>query len=251
MSTVGDDLIESMVEASEGVRTSMTRADIEADLLHLSEASGFPYFFCRVDVRRRQTSRRNDCRLQLTNYPTDWLDVLQDSCYFDEDPIRKSIGRRFAAFSLEDLLITGPLAAETKRFGLGFGIGVHQQNQHGEHGYLLLAGLPALSGGAERDYIESRAMKHLWAVCEAARTIAETSTLRAVPRVAPAQLKALELCAHGYAIPKVADLMGTSESAVYNKLFKAQKRLGARNRNEAIARALVLQLIHTGNNTKH
>ena len=152
MSSVGDDLTEVMTEASEPTRATDIQAVLGADLLQLAEESGFPYYFCRVEVRK---SRRKDITFRITNYPRDWLHAYVRSHRIGIDPIRQAIKRRFASFALEEVQLSEvappQLWTETERYGLHQGLCIHVHNLHGEHGYVLLSGMPAPMSGAERD----------------------------------------------------------------------------------------------------
>jgi|GEM_PF-6757979 len=245
MSTVGDDLIESMTETSEPARASKTQAVLEADLLRLAEESGFPYYYCCVKIRK---SQKKDITFRITNYPQDWLDAYLRSQMIVADPIRRMIKRRFAAFALEDAPFcdaTPPqLCAETERYGLHQGLCVHVHNLHGEHGYVLLSGMPAPWSGAERDFTVARATKLLCRICESAHAMTDLHVpAPTIPRLGRQPTKVLSLLAEGYARKQVADQMGIAIRTVDMHLATARRKLGSRTTDEAIARATSTGLI--------
>ncbi len=251
MSKLDDEQIEPMAEAlahvSEAPRSRKAQADVEADFQALAEDCGFPYYFCRIWVER-QKSPREDVSIRITNYPKDWLDAYARSCQYGIDPIQKAFRRRFSVVALEDVsfekLMPPQLGAESERFGVHFGFYVHTHNWNNEHGYLILAGMPAPSPGPEREFIANKCVGMISRVCEGGAAIADAGkSPPKIPKLSRRQWQVLSLRAAGYEGKRIASLLEGSPRRVDKLASEVIAKLGARNMYGAIGRAMALGLI--------
>lgn len=243
-------------EASEGDYTSTpvaprrfeapmlgaTLPEIRAACARFAAESAFPYYWCRVLLRNVPDK---PIRLVLTNYPAEWIDAYRRNNWSVLDPVLASMERQEPAFALEELEYDHHMArrliAECERFGLEKGLCIHWHTARGEGGHLILAGMPAPTAGAERDYVASKGLTLLGQVWKSLRIILDAAIPAEASRgLDERQRVALSLSASGCTVPEIAERMLVSVPAVEKLLVRAQRRLGARSHKEALVRAVAM-----------
>jgi LuxR family quorum-sensing system transcriptional regulator CciR len=227
----------------EFVQTVKAAKDLPAVHGVLGEATHafkFDHFALLQRIGRRPNSRP----VQLSDYPTNWVEMLVQSQFIVHDPVLAACERTVAAFAWEDLPAILTLTKQQSQYmalareqglGAGFTVPIHVPGEAtglcsfvvAEPGSIPRASLPAVQ------YLACFAF-------EAARRLSTEPRANSgnLPKLTTRQLECLVLAAKGKSNWVVGELLGLSQQTVHKYLESAKRRYNVSTRTELIIRAL-------------
>lgn len=226
------------------VREAVSLADVSLILSEATRQFDFDYFA----LVQRPSARRTIGALQLSDYPSEWVDLLAATTYYVHDPVLLACEKSVTPFSwdgIPDIISMSKhqtaYMANARSAGLdaGYTIPIHAPG--------AASGLCSFVMTKRRELpTESLPAAHYLAcfAFEAARRLVgdsgddgETVTSIA-PRLTQRQLDCVVLAARGKSNWVAGQLLGVSPDTVHKYLESAKKRYGVSSRTELVVRAL-------------
>lgn len=221
------------------VKAATSLSDVEAVLADATRAFDFDHFA----LIQRLSNRNSVGPIQLTDYPSGWIEHLLEQEFFAHDPVLMASEKSVAAFcwtELPSIIRVTPrhaafmAAARAQGLGEGFTVPIHVPGEAtglcsfvtGHNRALPMATLPAMQ------YVACFAF-------EAARRLAcRPGEASDAPRLTQRQLECVVLAAKGKSNWVVGELLGLSQQTVHKYLENAKRRYGVSSRTELVVRAL-------------
>lgn len=207
-------------------------------------ALGFEHFLYGLRIA---VSLSRPCQFVLSGYPKNWRSYYDEQGFMMIDPVLTRAASSVVPFGWDELERDKPavqrLFTDAARFGLGHGLSVPMHCINGEFGVMSFARATELPMGAERLRLFQRAQWLTGLIQERTRQlILETEPTRE-PRLTARERDCLRLAAQGLTATAIGERMRIAESTVVFHLNAAERKLGVRTRNHAIARAMALGAI--------
>ncbi len=181
--------------------------------------------------------------LQLTTYPSNWVDLVRDRAYWVDDPVFTACEIADAGFPwrhIPDMVVLSDKQRDVMRLarneGLLDGFTVPIPKCGTTVGLCSFA--TRREGGANRDNAAA-AQSVGWFAFEAARRIGTSMPLQPpAPPLTPRQLDCVVLYARGKSDSVMARLLGISPKTCNEHIEIAKRRYGVATRQQLLARAL-------------
>lgn len=217
-------------------------------------AFGFEHFFFGARVPAPPGGPENPVQRIVNGYPQEWWLRYLERNYLAIDPVVAHCATHSTPIRWEDLArlekevsLIRQFVGEAREFGLGSGVSLAVHAPNGELGCLSLA--VALDHAQARERIEhALPYAQLFAAYldEAARKIFDSQATHAAPsgavRLTARERECLSWTAEGKTAWETSRILGISERTAVFHLQNASRKLGARNRLQALARAGALGL---------
>ena len=226
--------------------------EVGAACRQVAAALGFEHF---IYAFRAPISLTHPCQFILSGYPRGWREHYDRNSYLAIDPV---IGRALSTvlpFTWDELDKTDPAVArlfeEAAGYGLRHGVSVPVHGAHGEGGVLSLARerpeLPVARPERQRLFQQAQ-----WLSAVLHQKVRELVFQEKTPPVRRARLTRREhdcllLAAEGQSAQLIASSLKIAERTVVFHLSSAERKLGTRRRQHAVARAVALGQIKPSN----
>jgi DNA-binding CsgD family transcriptional regulator len=205
-----------------------------------AKSLGYAFFLLAVGL---PTSLSKPRKVALTNYPERWLRRYGQCHYADVDPVNRWALTRPEPCWWDHLdRAEGQVRKyfeDAARHGIDRGVTVPLHGPNSQHAALsLCAGTPPPGKPARCDQ-----SAHMWhfalnAVPAVQRIVAARGREPEHVLLTPRQRQALTLASEGMPVKQIADRLGIAKVSVEYLIQRATEKLGARNREQAIIRAL-------------
>ncbi len=248
-----------------GAQNKMTRGleEFHNSLLAFSTAGNVDELFDLCDRQRHQLgfdsftyalrvpTYFSDSRLVLINgYPEQWVDHYFEEGFNSIDPVMSYCARHIIPIQWQNLTTSDEAGCmrvmnEARDFGLKTGISMPIHSPHGELGVLSLA---LSHDGKEASEIAVRAMPYVQLIAghlhEAVRRVSGFVNKVGDYALTAREQECLRWAADGKTSWEIAAVLSTSERTVNFHLNNAMVKLDVNNRQHAVAKAVLLGLIH-------
>lgn len=205
---------------------------------------GFGYFLYGL---RLAVSLDRPYQFIVSGYPKEWRARYDEAGYMMIDPVLARGATTIVPFGWDELLSTTPAArklfSEAAGYGLNHGLTVPMHCINGEFGLMSLARREPLPVGEARVQLMHRAMWLCANLQEKMRHIVLQTESAAASKLSGRERECLGLAAQGMSAPRISTQLGIAPSTVVFHLNSAERKLGVRNRGQAIARAVGLGAI--------
>lgn len=210
----------------------------------VAAALGFEHFLYGLRIA---VSLSRPCQFVLSGYPKGWRSYYDEQGYMMVDPVLARAATSVVPFGWDELNRDKPavqrLFSDAARFGLGHGLSVPVHCINGEFGMMSFARARELPAGAERWKLFQRAQWLTSLIQERMRHLILDSENTREPRLTARERDCLRFAAQGMTAMAIGERMNIAESTVVFHLNAAERKLGVRTRNHAIARAIALGAI--------
>jgi len=192
---------------------------------------------------QRVSARLTAAPVQLSDFPTDWVDLLVSGDYYVHDPVLVAVEKSVAPFSWADLPTMLRMtkhhhsymrSAHEQGLSQGYTVPIHVPGEASGLCSFVMAGdraLPAESLPAAQ-YLACFAF-------EAARRLAvDRAEAVDTPKLTQRQLDCVILAAKGKSAWVSGQLLSLSPDTVHKYLESAKRRYGVSSRTELVVRAL-------------
>jgi DNA-binding CsgD family transcriptional regulator len=233
-----DPVLTAAIESAPGL------PDVGAACRSVAMALGFAHFLYGF---RAPVSLTQPCQFILSGYPAAWRERYDQRSYLAIDPVLARALSSVTPFAWDELDRSDPAVArlfrEAAEFGLCHGFSVPVHGAHGEGGVLSLAReqpLPQHPG--ERQRLFQRAQWFTAVLHDKLRRLVleDRAPRERAGRLTRRERDCLRLAAEGLSAPIIARSMNIAERTVVFHLNRAERKLGARRRQQAVARAVAL-----------
>ena len=204
---------------------------------------GFEHFIFGF---RTPISLTHPTQFILSGYPRAWREQYDKNSYLAIDPvITRSLGT-ILPFDWEELDKSDPRVArlfeEAAGHGLRYGFSVPVHGGHGEGGVLSLARAepPLPEALAERQHLFRQAQWFAAVLQTKLRTLVFEETDAPLRALSRRERQCLRLAAEGHSAQDIAQTLSIAERTVVFHLNHAEEKLGAKRRQQAIARGVAL-----------
>ncbi|MGL4542256.1 MAG: helix-turn-helix transcriptional regulator [Polymorphobacter sp.] len=218
---------------------------IESISATLSDATR-RFSFDHFAMVQRFSARLAAAPVKLSDFPSDWIDLLISGDYYVHDPVLVAVEKSVALFSWADL----PSMVKMTKQHLSYMKSAHAQGL--SQGYTVPIHVPGEASGlcsfvtaGDRALPAASLPAAQYLACfafEAARRIAmvgnDNSGNGDVPRLTQRQLECVVLAAKGKSNWVSGKLLGLSPDTVHKYLESAKRRYGVSSRTELVVRAL-------------
>lgn len=210
----------------------------------IATALGFEHFLYGLRIA---VTLARPCQFVLSGYPKGWRSYYDEQGYMMIDPVLTKAASSVVAFGWDELDRNKPavqrLFVDAARFGLAHGLSVPMHCINGEFGVMSLARAKPLPTGARRLKLFQRAQWLTGLIQEKMRQLILESETAREPRLTARERDCLRLAAQGLTATAIGERVGIAESTVVFHLNAAERKLGVRTRNHAIARAIAVGAI--------
>lgn len=210
----------------------------------ISESLGFEHFLYGLRIA---VSLSRPCQFVLSGYPKSWRSYYDEQGYMMIDPVLVRAASSVVPFGWDEIERDKPqiqrLFADAARFGLPHGLSVPVHCVNGEFGVMSLARAQPLPEGSARIKLLQRAHWLTTIVQERMRQLILEGETSREPRLTARERDCLRLAAQGLTATAIGERMNIAESTVVFHLNSAERKLGVRTRNHAIARAIAVGAI--------
>jgi LuxR family transcriptional activator of bioluminescence operon len=193
----------------------------------------------------------SDSRLVLiSGYPEQWVDHYFEQSFNSIDPVILYCAQHIIPIQWKNLTTSDEngrmrVMNEARDFGLKTGISMPIHSPHGELGVLSLA---LNHDGNEAGEITTRAMPYVQLIAghlhEAVRRVSGLVNKVGEYELTAREKECLRWAADGKTSWEIAAVLSTSERTVNFHLNNAMVKLDVNNRQHAVAKAVLLGLIH-------
>ncbi len=226
-------------------RAAESVADIHALCGEISQSAGFEYF---VYGAKFPVSFVHPETTVVSGLPPGWWDRYGECNYLAVDPVvHQASSRRTTPIVWDDIrpehgpepARVAPFMAEAREFGLVSGVSFTLQGPSGETALLSLASRDHHAQAQERIVRALPAGQLLTGfIHDAARRIAATGGPAGCADLTPRERECLLWAAEGNTTLDTARILALSERTVVFHMRNAARKLGVRNRAQAVARAV-------------
>lgn len=210
----------------------------------VAQALGFEHFLYGLRIA---VSLSRPCQFVLSGYPKGWRSYYDEQGYMMIDPVLARAAVSVVPFGWDELERDKPavqrLFSDAARFGLRHGLSVPVHCVNGEFGMMSFARARELPTGAGRWRLFQRAQWLTGLIQERMRHLILDSENAREPRLTARERDCLRHAAQGLTAMAIGERMNIAESTVVFHLNAAERKLGVRTRNHAIARAIALGAI--------
>jgi len=218
--------------------------EVAAACRRAAQALGFEHFIFGF---RTPISLTHPCQFILSGYPRAWREHYDRNSYLAIDPVIMRALGTILPFDWEELDKSDPRVAqlfrEAAEHGLRYGFSVPVHGGHGEGGVLSLARpqppLPQALGERQRLFQQAQWFAAVLQTRLRALVFEETAAAPARPLTKREQ-DCLRLAAEGHSAQAIAQMLRIAERTVVFHLNHAEEKLGARRRQQAVARGVAL-----------
>jgi DNA-binding CsgD family transcriptional regulator len=205
-------------------------------------AMGFPFFLYGF---RMPLPLTQPCQFILSGYPAAWREHYDRERYLAIDPVLMRALSTVLPFAWDELersdARVDQLFREAAGHGLRHGLSVPVHGAHGEGGLMSLAGKdPLPSKGPKRLALFQRAQWFTAVVHARMRSLVFREQPAPAAPLTARERECLQLAAQGMSAQGIGRDMNITERTVVFHLNRAEEKLGARRRLEAVARAVAL-----------
>jgi DNA-binding CsgD family transcriptional regulator len=219
--------------------------EVGAACRRMAAALGFEHFIYGFRVPLSYTQ---PCQFILSGYPPAWREHYDRNRYLAIDPVIARALNSVLPFAWDDLDKADPAVArmfeEAAGFGLRHGFSVPVHGAHGEGGVLSLARAdrPLPTGAGERQHLFQQAQWFSAVLHQKVRQLVFDDSAPQGRRAALTRRErdCLRLAADGYSALDIARALRIAERTAVFHLNHAERKLGARRRQHAVARAVAL-----------
>jgi DNA-binding CsgD family transcriptional regulator len=187
----------------------------------------------------------------VTNYSPDWMRRRLRNSYHSHDPIRLRAAQTGRPFSFRDVMTRhltegqAQVMEEARTFGLRTGGAMMRKDD--QAGRICFC-VSTVTSDEDFDALFAARQPELNALMSTIshkfRSFQNAEATRsAAPILTPHECEALMFAARGLTTQRTAKAMGISDYTVKDHLKSAQEKLGAKNRTEAVAKAMILGFI--------
>ena len=205
---------------------------------------GFEHFIFGF---RTPISLTRPCQFILSGYPRAWREQYDKNSYLAIDPVITRALSSILPFDWEELDKSDPRVAqlfeEAAAHGLRYGFSVPVHGGHGEGGVLSLARPqpPLPQALAERQHLFQQAQWFSTVLQTKLRQLVFEETVPdATRRLTKREHDCLRLAAEGHSAQAIAAALHIAERTVVFHLNHAEEKLGAKRRQQAVARGVAL-----------
>jgi DNA-binding CsgD family transcriptional regulator len=235
---MGDD-----AELTRGIETADDIAAVGAACRRAAADMGFPHFLYGF---RMPVPLTQPCQFILSGYPAAWREHYDRERYLGIDPVLTRGLTTVLPFAWEQLDQSDPRVArlfrEAAEHGLRHGLSIPVHGAHGEGGLMSLAGenpLPPV--GTARLTLFQRAQWFTAVVHARMRSLVFREQAPQPPAtLTPRERECLQMAAEGMSAQGIGRDIHITERTVVFHLNRAEEKLGARKRQQAVARAVAL-----------
>lgn len=219
------------------VKHARSLDEIGALLSQAARAFSFDHFA----MTERYGLRIDGAPVQLSDYPTDWIDLLKVGAFWADDPVLAACQKTVAPFAWDDLPVILELTprqegymkvAASQGLARGWTVPIHIPGE--------ASGLCSFVLATNRELPKESlpAAHHLACFAfEAARRLARRGT-PPTPRLTRRQLECVVLAARGKSDWVAGQILGLAPDTVHKYLEAAKARFGVSSRTELVVRAL-------------
>ncbi|HKY91024.1 MAG TPA: LuxR family transcriptional regulator [Nevskiaceae bacterium] len=209
-------------------------------------ALGFEHFLYGLRIA---VTLSRPCQFVLSGYPKGWRTLYDEQGYMMIDPVLARGAATVAPFGWDEIERDKPatqrLFEDASRFGLAYGLTVPVHCANGEFGIMSFARDRPLPHGASRIRLFQRAQWLVANIQERMRQLIMESEAAREPRLTARERDCLRHAAQGLSSAAIGRKLQIAESTVVYHLNAAERKLGVRTRNHAIARAVALGVIES------
>jgi len=217
----------------------------------VATALGFQHFLYGF---RAPLTLLRPCQFILSGYPKAWRERYDQERYLAIDPVLSRALASVVPYAWDELERTDARVArlfeEAAGFGLAHGFSVPVHGAHGEGAVMSFARpapeLPA--AGASRLRLFQRAQWFTARIHQKLRDVVFGASAEpaGAQRLTPRERDCLRLAAEGMSASRIGRDMNITERTVVFHLNRAEEKLGASRRQQAVARAVALGQIEPG-----
>lgn len=225
------------------IQSAMDLPAVAAICRQFAQSLGFEHFIFGF---RTPISLTQPCQFILSGYPRAWREHYDRNSYLAIDPVITRSLTSVLPFDWEELDKGDPRVArlfqEAAEHGLCHGFSVPVHGGHGEGGVLSLARAqpPLPQALAERQQLFRSAQWFAAQLQTKLRTLVFEETDAPVRPLTRRERDCLRLAAEGHSAQDIARLLRIAERTVVFHLKHAEEKLGARRRQQAVARGVAL-----------
>lgn len=209
---------------------------------------GFEHFLYGV---RHVPPEGEACQFILSGYPTEWMKRYQAEGYADIDPIIAHAYRYSTPLLWRENTFDSPERRQfmevARSFGLGSGLSVPIGSLANEMALVSMAN-PETSKDAFAHSVHLAGTAFVMSsyIHEAVRRLvfASTPDSSGTPCLTPRELECMRWWAAGKTAIQIGDIMKISVAGVHFHMQNLRRKLGVRNKHQAIARAVLQGLIN-------
>jgi DNA-binding CsgD family transcriptional regulator len=229
-----------------GIQSATNVADIGIACHGVAQALGFEHFIYGFRV---PYPLAEPCQFILSGYPLAWMRRYDEQRYLAIDPVLRHGLASVVPFTWDELdrsdARVAQLFREAAEHGLCHGVSVAVHGARGEGGLLSLARTrPVSSAPVQRHRLFQRLQWLAALVHQRMRHVVFTDSDPPQLRpLSPRERECLLLAAEGHSANDIGKDMKIAERTVVFHLNRAEQKLGARRRQEAVARAVALGAI--------
>lgn len=205
---------------------------------------GFEHFLYGLRIA---ISLSRPCQFVLSGYPPRWRSHYDAQGFMAVDPVLVRGATSVLPFGWDEIDRSAPttrrLFDDAASFGLCHGMTVPLHGMTGELGLMSFARREPLPTGAMRARLFQRAQWITANVQERIRQLLQETATAPEPKLTPRERECLRYAAQGVKAGAIGAAIGIAESTVVYHLNSAERKLGVKTRNQAIARAVALGAI--------
>jgi LuxR family transcriptional regulator, quorum-sensing system regulator CciR len=234
-------LFEKVQKFVDGAKRATVLDDVDELLKTITFELGFDYFALLHALRQNAAPSET---VQLTSYPVDWVDQVQERAYWVDDPVFAACELADAGFewsSIPSLLSLSARQREVLRSAAAQGLRNGFTVPIPKGGAVVALCSFATGREAPIDAASAAAAQAVgWFAFEAVRRIAVTAPppREPAPALTSRQLDCLVLYARGKSDGVIARLLGISRKTANEHVEAAKRRYAVATRQQLLARAL-------------
>ncbi|MGH8481819.1 MAG: LuxR family transcriptional regulator [Nevskiaceae bacterium] len=238
------DTVEADADLTVAIEAAADVPEVAAAARRVAQALGFEHFIFGF---RTPISLTHPCQFILSGYPRAWREHYDRNSYLAIDPVITRALGTILPFDWDELDKSDPAVArmfsEAAEHGLRYGFSVPVHGGHGEGGVLSLARpeppLPQVLGARQRLFQQAQWFAAL--LQTKLRGVVFEEAAPASPRpLTRRERDCLRLAAEGHSAQAIAVMLRIAERTVVFHLNHAEQKLGARRRQQAVARGVAL-----------
>ncbi len=232
----------------ERILTASSLDSLGREVRRESRQLGFEHFLYGV---RYVPAEGEACQFILSGYPAQWMEHYQAAGYAEIDPIVAHTYRYATPLIWQESIFDTPerkiFMEEARACGIGTGFSVPIGGLPNEIALASIAN-PEITKDAQAHSAHMAGALYVLSsyMHEAIRRLVFAPPQSSVepPRLTQRELECLRWWAGGKIAAQIADIMNISQSGVHFHLQNLKRKLGVRNKHQAIARAILLGIVN-------